>query len=284
MPETPDGSVRLALGEYPLGTTVAHRDFPDIKWRVVKQVTGDDGQVETVTLQRVGGKFNKTVVDASANCRQYIAESGRSLSRKLARAVQAAAAKAATTVSDPVVEDAGVAVAPVVPDVKPRVDKPKPSAPKQPVKRRAPATTKPNAKAAGGGSASQVRGIPTVPISEVKLDHRNPFEYKGRMHGYFQAFLDGGGKATYGDLMRSCVRLSDEFGIQDKEKAIQRDLNNQTWNWQQGKWGLLVTKDDSMCQKTAGGHPVKGDRDRVVFTCVEVQGVPWSDAVAAKRA
>lgn len=277
MADTQDGSVRLALGEYPLGTTVAHWKFPDVKFRVLKQTMGADGQVETVTLQRTGGKFNRALAHHPGTCVDYIAEPGRALSRKLQRAVQNAAAKAAAVPADAPPEGA----APTkrrTPD-KQAPAKPIPPPDKPPAKRRPPATKVPKVKRDRGGSINQKRGDPSRQISEVKLDPRNPFEYAGRMHGYFQAFLDGGGRATYGELMASCLSLSAEFGIVDDEKSIQRDLNNQTWNWQRGKWGLLVTRDDSMCEKTAGGHPVKADRDRVVFTCVEVQGRPWASVV-----
>jgi len=122
---------------------------------------------------------------------------------------------------------------------------------------------------------------PTRIISPSEVDPRNPFSPDFRMHGYFQAFLDGDGTATYGDLIRRCVEMSERFVINDCIESIRRDLNNQTWNWQRGKWGLLVTKDDSMCQKTTGGHIIKSDRDKVTFTCIEVQGRPWSDVSLA---
>lgn len=121
--------------------------------------------------------------------------------------------------------------------------------------------------------------ISTRAISESEVDPRNRFDPEGRLYGYFQAFLDGGGRATYGEIMGSCLRLSAEFGIVDSSKAIQRDLNNQTWNWLQGRWGLLVTRDDSMCEKTCSGCPIKADRDRVEFTCVEVQGKPFAEVM-----
>lgn len=276
MPDMPDGSVCLALGEYPLNTIVAHHSTPNTKWKIVSQKMGDDGEVETVILQRMGGQLNRSSAEKLASCSDYFAEPGRNLSRKLSRAIQAAAEKKAAAATG------GAEKKATKPSSKRATKSTEGDKPKPPAKRRAPATTKPRSPRSKGGS--QVRGEPTIPISEVKLDPRNPFEYSGRMHGYFQAFLDGDGKATYGELMASCTSLSEQFGISDRPDAIRRDLNNQTWNWLQGRWGLLVTRDDSMCEKTASGNPTKEYRDLVVFTCVEVQGVPWKEAVGRRRA
>ena len=276
MPEMPDGSVCLALGEYPLNTIVAHHSTPDIKWKIVSQKMGDDGEVETVMLQRMGGQLNRSSAEKLASCSDYFADPGRNLSRRLSRAIQAASEKKAAAESTDGPEKKATKPSSKRTTKSAGSDKQKP-----PVKRRAPATTKPRSPRSKGGS--QVRGEPTIPISEVKLDPWNPFEYSGRMHGYFQAFLDGSGKATYGELMASCMSLAEQFGISDTKEAIRRDLNNQTWNWLQGKWGLLVTRDDSMCEKTASGNPKKEYRDRVVFTCVEVRGVPWEEAVGRRR-
>lgn len=123
----------------------------------------------------------------------------------------------------------------------------------------------PTAKSKG----KRVRGEPTVPVEKLALDRRNPFAYGGRIHAFFQAFLNGKGVATLDEMTQACLDLSEAYGITDTKEAIRRDLLNQVWNWSQGKWGLTVTRDPEV---------------RSRYTCIRVQGEPWKTAVGRKRA
>lgn len=161
---------------------------------------------------------------------------------------------------------------------KPPVAKAAPKAPKAApkvvaaVEPKAAPTPKPPAApkaAAKAPTGQKVRGNPTIPAAELKLDRRNPFGYDGRIHAFFQAFLDGKGTATLDEMTQTCVDLSETYGITDTREAIRRDLLNQVWNWSKGKWGLTVTRDPEV---------------RSRYTCTHVKGVPWAEAVGRKRA
>ena len=102
-------------------------------------------------------------------------------------------------------------------------------------------------------------------------DPRNPFDPKSRVHAYFQALLDGNGRATYAEMVERCH----EFRTDDDVMTIRRDLNNQMHSWGQGRWGITVITDDSAMRR-ASGERARGCLDRMLLTCTEVNGVPWA--------
>lgn len=121
------------------------------------------------------------------------------------------------------------------------------------------------------------RGTPTSALPQI--DPRNPFDPAGRMHAYFQAFIDGGGVTSYDQLVETCLRISEQAGISDDVAAIKRDLNNQLWNWKHGRWGLLITEDTRRCKRSQLGNLTRKSRNRRRFFCIEVQGIPWNQVV-----
>jgi len=83
-----------------------------------------------------------------------------------------------------------------------------------------------------------------VPIREVsvgkfKPDPRNPFPVGGRLHGYFQPFIDGGGEASYDDLWKSYIRIKGllRMGGDETEESVKRDLDNHFSAWMSDKVG-----------------------------------------------
>jgi hypothetical protein len=270
-----DGQIRLPVSNYPVGTIVCHYAGPDIRWRLLKHNRDEeDGPIKTVTLQRVGGEFNRGVAIVDADCDSYLAVGGRLRGRMRQRAMQQRRA-AATPPNEDVVNPKKAEARPI--SRAKRADKPAKPTPKAAVE---PTNTKifgPRSK----GVHSRTKA--SVPITSLKLDPRNPFGHGSRIHAYFKALLDGNGRATYGQMVAECLSCCEEWGVEDTEKGIRRDLNNQTHQWQKGKWGLLVTRDDSRCQRGRSGRLAKGEHDKVVFTCVAVDGHSWDEHLASHR-
>lgn len=120
-----------------------------------------------------------------------------------------------------------------------------------------------------GGRGNRIRVKPETLPEGVVLDRRNPFPFSGRMHGYFQALLDGKGTATVEQMVDRCVEMSEKVGAVDNKAAIHRDLLNRVKDWRDGKYPdreIVATRDGSF------------------YTCTVVKGVPWAEAVGRKRA
>lgn len=102
----------------------------------------------------------------------------------------------------------------------------------------------------------------------------NPYPANSRLHAYLSAFVAGDGRATYRGMVRRCLDMMRRADVEDDELRIRRDLNNQTFQWERGRWGLTVTKDDTMCLRVRSGRLVRGEHDRVRFTCTMVGDTP----------
>lgn len=141
-----------------------------------------------------------------------------------------------------------------------------------PAKAAAKPTAKATAKPAPGQFASRgtrIRVAPDSAPSGVTFDRRNPFPTKGRMHGFFQAFLDGKGVATLDQMESRCFEMSTAVGAGDNPEAIRRDLLNRVKDWRDGK------NPERQITCTREGN---------VYTCTHVKNVPWAEAVGRKRA
>lgn len=279
MSDEQEGQVRLPASNYPDGTIICHYAAPEAKWRVIKHNRStEDDSIITVEIQKIGGELNRGTATIAADCTSYIAVGGRLRGRMRTRAAMQRRAAATPPDTEAITPDTE-AITPKKPEIIP-VNWPSPPANKTAKKKipaNKPSTVGPRSK------GEHKRGKPTVPITSLKLDPRNPFGYGSRIHAYFQAFLNGGGKTTYGQMVSSCVALSERIGVEDDEVAIRRDLNNQTHQWQDGKWGLRITRDNSVCQKGPSGRLAKGEHDKVIFTCVEVEGHTWDEHIASHR-
>ena len=274
MPDVSEAQVRLPISNYPIGTIISHHGVPDIRWRVIKHHRElEGGPITKVDIQKIGGDLNRGTVTLNADNDAYVAIGGRLRGRMRQRAMQQRRAAATPPETDAATTTQGK------PRIKPVTKAVTPAA-KKPKDKDAVRAAKPTGSRSKGVHA---RGKPTVPITSLKLDHRNPFDHGSRIHAYFQAFLEGKGKTTYGQMVACCLELGEKFGVEDSEEAIRRDLNNQTHQWRDGKWGLKVTRDDSKCQKGKGGRLAKGEHDNVVFTCVDVEGHPWDEHLASHR-
>lgn len=164
----------------------------------------------------------------------------------------------------------------------PPVAKPAPRAPRAPkapkaarppvleAPKAAPAPPKAIAEApkVKGDRGNRIRIKPESLPEGVVLDRRNPFKFDGRMHGFFQAFLDGKGVATVVQMVARCVEMSAIVGAEDNEEAIHRDLLNRVKDWRDGK---------------VAAREIVATQDGSTYTCVTVRGVPWADAVGRKR-
>jgi hypothetical protein len=272
MPIENEDQIRLPISNYPVGTIICHHASEDVRWRVVKHLRDvDDGPIVNVKIQRIGGDLNRGVATVDPDCENYLAVGGRMRGRMRTRELARSRAQKSSVINIDVAK------------AKKDNDGGKPRKTTKAAKK---GEASPVAKRAAGKSGTKskgkhFRGKPKVPITDLKLDGRNPFDYGSRIHGYYQALLDDDGTTTYGRMVETCVELSQTFGISDTEAAIRRDLNNQTHQWQDGKWGLLVSRDDSNCRKGKSGRLAKGEHDKVIFSCIEVEGVPWKEHVAS---
>ena len=276
MPGVSEDQVKLPISNYPLGQIIRHESSPDVRFRV-KSYNVDDttGEIKTVVIQIIGGGLNRGEATVDADNQTYVAVGNKLRGRMRARAAIAKRAAAQPP--------AAVTTEPKKPQPR-TVDRSQ--APKA-TKETAPKPPKAPKPAKGMGTKSKgkhYRSKPSVPITDLKLDPRNPFDHGSRIHAYFQAMLDNKGRASYGQMVTRCLELTEAYGVtDDNEDLIRRDLNNQTHQWQKGKWGLTVSRDDSKCQKGKGGRLAKGEHDRVVFACTMVGDKPYAEHVASKR-
>ena len=118
-------------------------------------------------------------------------------------------------------------------------------------------------------------------VPKFQPNPKNPFATQSRIYAYFEEFLQGQGAAMCGDLVKSCLALTEEMGGTDHEVMIRTDLNNQVRMWLQGKWGLMVQACDWLVRKDESGCPLRGERDKRILRVVVVRGIPW-DAFIAK--
>ena len=133
-------------------------------------------------------------------------------------------------------------------------------APKTDVKR-------PAANTAARGNRNT--SAPTISNRFVR-DDRIPSSRRpgGRFYCYALVLLDNGGTASFEDLVKGCFKLrTKKFKIEDEtEVGIKRDLTNQVHQWQEGNWGMTVTKDVSDCELDASGKPTRGESGKVKYT------------------
>ena len=125
----------------------------------------------------------------------------------------------------------------------------------------------------------QVRSAAThIPASAI--DPRNPFDVHGRMYAYFEAFLEGNGRTSFGQLLQKCLEINEQFGIEDADTMIRRDLINQVHQWRNGHWGLTVATDDTPAKRGASGRLHCGEIDNVIYEVTHIKGKSWKKFLA----
>jgi len=84
-----------------------------------------------------------------------------------------------------------------------------------------------------------------VPIREVilgsfKADDRNPFPAGGLLYGFFQAFIDGDGEASYDDILMSYLKMKTSLNMKsdgETELSVRKNLDNHISAWKTDKTG-----------------------------------------------
>lgn len=78
-----------------------------------------------------------------------------------------------------------------------------------------------------------------------KTSWENPFGVGSRMAGFYHTFKTLRGRATFDQLLEGCLKYRLQYGIEDNEDLIRKDLASHRSGWLRGKLGLVVEQKES---------------------------------------